>query len=103
MMIPAAVQRGTWEPFVNNTARGRAFHQSGRYVCNVARPVIEQLGVKVGLQRHAEQQRNAGNLLERRRLRSHQRSAACQVSVSRLKTSTAAITSRGQHGRRASP
>mgnify|MGYP005989752947 FL=1 len=51
---------GTWEPFVNNTARGRAFQfKAVATSSNVAQnPLIEQLGVKVRLQRRTEQQRN---------------------------------------------
>ncbi len=51
---------GTWEPFVNNTKRGRAFQfKAEATTTNVAQnPLIEQLGVKVSLQRRTEQQRN---------------------------------------------
>ena len=51
---------GTWEPFVNNTKRGRGFQfKAESTTTNVAQnPLIEQLGVKVSLQRRTEQQRN---------------------------------------------
>ena len=51
---------GTWEPFVNNTKRGRGFQFKAESTStNVAQnPLIEQLGVKVSLQRRTEQQRN---------------------------------------------
>ena len=51
---------GTWEPFVNNTKRGRGFQFKAESASsNVSQnPLIEQLGVKVSLQRRTEQQRN---------------------------------------------
>ena len=51
---------GTWEPFVNNTKRGRGFQfKAESESSNVSQnPLIEQLGVKVSLQRRTEQQRN---------------------------------------------
>lgn len=51
---------GTWEPFVNNTKRGRAFQfKAEAATTNVAQnPLIQELGVKVSLQRRTEQQRN---------------------------------------------
>ena len=51
---------GTWEPFVNNTKRGRGFQfKAVATSSNVSQnPLIEQLGVKVRLQRRTEQQRN---------------------------------------------
>ena len=51
---------GTYEPFVNNTARGRAFQfKAVASSTNVSQnPLIEQLGVKVRLQRRTEQERN---------------------------------------------
>jgi len=51
---------GTWEPFVNNTKRGRGFQfKAVATTTNVAQnPLIEQLGVKVSVQRRTEQQRN---------------------------------------------
>ena len=51
---------GTWEPFVNNTKRGRGFQFKAEATSsNVAQnPLIEELGVKVNLQRRTEQERN---------------------------------------------
>nr|BAR34090.1 phage tail protein [uncultured Mediterranean phage uvMED] len=51
---------GTWEPFVNNTKRGRGFQFKAEATSsNVAQnPLIENLGVTVNLQRRTEQQRN---------------------------------------------
>jgi predicted phage tail protein len=51
---------GTWEPFVNNTKRGRGLQfKAVASTTNIAQnPLIEQLGVKVSLQRRTEQQRN---------------------------------------------
>ena len=51
---------GTWEPFVNNTKRGRGFQfKAVATSSNVSQnPLIEQLGVKVSVQRRTEQQRN---------------------------------------------
>ena len=51
---------GTWEPFVNNTKRGRGFQfKAVATSSNVAQnPLIEELGVKVSVQRRTEQERN---------------------------------------------
>jgi hypothetical protein len=51
---------GTWEPFVNNTKRGRGFQfKAVATSSNVSQnPLIEQLGVKVSVQRRTEQERN---------------------------------------------
>ena len=51
---------GTWEPFVNNTKRGRGFQFKAVATSNNVsqNPLIEQLGVKVSVQRRTEQERN---------------------------------------------
>ena len=51
---------GTWEPFVNNTKRGRGFQFKAEATTeNVAQnPLIEELGVTISLQRRTEKERN---------------------------------------------
>ena len=51
---------GTWEPFVNNTKRGRGFQFKAVATSNnvAQNPLIEELGVKVSVQRRTEQERN---------------------------------------------
>ena len=51
---------GTWEPFVNNTKRGRGFQFKAEATTeNVAQnPLIEELGVTINLQRRTEKERN---------------------------------------------